>query len=332
MGSAAAGAAFPLAAAIALVGSFLLVSRLERLAARWGLSEAMLGLLVALGADSPEITSAVTASAHGQDAIGAGVVLGSNVFNLAALLGLSALVASHIRLQRRGVLFEGTAGCWVAVVILVVMVARLTAGLGLALVAVVVGPYLLILALPAGALRKCGVPVRAAQWLGGAVAEEERELAGAIRPAPPGRLDGAVAAGSMAVVVGASIVMERAAEALGRHFGLSSLVIGGVVLAAVTSLPNAVGAVYLSSRGRGAAVLSEAMNSNMINTVVGLLLPGVFFGLGATGVDSWLVAGWYAALTVLSLALAFAGRGLSRPAGTVIVAGYATFVLVALTR
>jgi Ca2+/Na+ antiporter len=126
--------------------------------------------------------------------------------------------------------------------------------------------------------------------------------------------------------------MERAAEKLGHHFGLSELVIGGVVLAAVTSLPNAVGAVYLSARGRGAAVLSEAMNSNMINVVVGLLLPAIFFGLGAAGGDGRLVAFWYAALTIVSLTLAFAGKGLSRLAGTIIVASYAVFVLVAISR
>ena len=42
---------------VALGASFLLVSRLERLAARMRLSEAALGLVVALAADSPEITS-----------------------------------------------------------------------------------------------------------------------------------------------------------------------------------------------------------------------------------------------------------------------------------
>ena len=45
------------------------------------------------------------------------------------------------------------------------------------------------------------------------------------------------------------------------------------MLAVVTSLPNAVSAVYLARRGRGAAVLSTALNSNAINVVGGLLIP-----------------------------------------------------------
>jgi cation:H+ antiporter len=328
----AAGIVFPIAAAVALATSVLLVSSLERLASRWGLSEAMLGVVVALAADAPEITSAVTASAHGQGAIGAGVVLGSNVFNLAALLGLGALVASRIRLHRKVVILEGTTGVWVAVVTIVVVVAGRAPGLGLLLVAVVVGPYLLVLASSPEALRKRGMPPAVARWLVQAVAEEEEELTPAIHAAPARRFDSMVTLGSVVMVVLASVVMERSAESLGQHFGLSKLVIGGVILAAVTSLPNAVGAVYLSARGRGTAVLSEAMNSNMINVVVGLLLPAIFLGLGASGSDGRFVAVWYAVLTVLSLAMAFAGRGLTRLAGGAIVASYAAFVLIALTR
>ena len=82
-----------------------------------------------------------------------------------------------------------------------------------------------------------------------------------------------VGVATLVIVVVASAVMERSAETLGKRFDLPSLVVGGIILAAVTSLPNAVGAVYLAARGRGAAVLSEAMNSNMLNVLVGLLLP-----------------------------------------------------------
>ena len=97
--------------AVSLSASWLLVSRLERLGERAGISEAWLGLVAALAADAPEITSAVAALAHGQSSIGAGVVIGSNVFNLAALLGLSAMVAGRIAFHRRVVLLGGVPGC-----------------------------------------------------------------------------------------------------------------------------------------------------------------------------------------------------------------------------
>ena len=109
--------------AVSLSASWLLVSRLEWLGERAGLSEAWLGLVAALAADAPEITSAVTALARGQSSIGAGVVIGSNVFNLAALLGLSAVVAGRIAFHRRVVLLGGVPGVWVAVVCLLTVAA-----------------------------------------------------------------------------------------------------------------------------------------------------------------------------------------------------------------
>jgi cation:H+ antiporter len=114
MSAAAAAAAFLAGAVISLATSWLLVSRLERVGERLGLSEALLGLVAALAADAPEVTAAVTAMAGHQQRLGAGVVIGSNVFNLAALLGLGAVVAGRIRLHRRVVVLGGAVAMWVA--------------------------------------------------------------------------------------------------------------------------------------------------------------------------------------------------------------------------
>ncbi len=328
----AASVAFPVAAAAALGASFLLVTRLERLAGRWHLSEAILGLVVALAADAPEISSAVTASVQGQTAIGVGVVLGSNVFNLAALLGLGAIVAGRIVLHRKVVVLEGVTALWVASVTVIVISTGAGAGVGLALALVVVAPYVIISAIPTSRMKALGLPSRIAAWLGRAVAEEEQELAPAIRPREKGSFDVGIAVASLAFVVGASAVMERSAESLGHQLGLSSLIIGGVVLAAVTSLPNAVGAVFLAARGRGPAVLSEAMNSNMLNVVVGLLVPALFVGFAKTSGGGLVMAAFYGGLTAVSLAMAFAGRGLSRRGGLAIVFGYLVFVTIVVAR
>ncbi len=115
---------------VSLSASWLLVSRLERLGDRAGLSEAWLGLVAALAADAPEITSAVTALARGQSSIGAGVVIGSNVFNLAALLGLSAVVAGRVAFHRRVMLLAGLPGVWVAAVCLLTVTAVVSPAAG----------------------------------------------------------------------------------------------------------------------------------------------------------------------------------------------------------
>ena len=107
MPDAALIASFLAGAVVSLATSWVLVSRLERVGARLGLSEALLGVLAALAADSPEVTAAVTAIVEHQSRIGAGVVIGSNVFNLAALLGLAAMVAGWVGFHRRVVVLAG---------------------------------------------------------------------------------------------------------------------------------------------------------------------------------------------------------------------------------
>ena len=318
--------AFVAGVAVSLAASWLLVSRLERLADRAGFSEALLGLVAALAADAPEITSAVTALARGQASVGAGVVIGSNVFNLAALLGLAAIVAGRIRFHRRVVLLGGVPGIWVAAVCLLVIAGVLPAAGGLVLAAVLLGPGIAVLGTRRARTGRLRLPAAWRRWLAAAVHEEEDELAQAIRPRPGTRRDGLAAVAALAAVVGASTVMELAATALGSRYAVPDIVTGALVLAVVTSLPNAVSAVYLAMRGRGAAVLSTALNSNAINVVAGLLIPASITGLGPASGQDVLVAAWYAGLTVLALALAYRGRGLGRLPGAVIIAGYLAFV------
>ena len=90
-----ASVVFFLGAAFSLGTSWVLVSRLERVGERFGLSEALLGVTAALAADAPEITAAMTALIHHQEAVGAGVVIGSNVFNLAALQAVPVPTAQY---------------------------------------------------------------------------------------------------------------------------------------------------------------------------------------------------------------------------------------------
>jgi cation:H+ antiporter len=313
---------FAVGVVVSLGSSWLLVSRLERLGERAGFSEAWLGLVAALAADAPEITSAVTALVRGQASVGAGVVVGSNVFNLAALLGLSAVVAGRVAFHRRVVLLAGVPGVGVAAVCLLTVAGVVRPWLGLVLAAAVLVPYAAVLGMRRARLEGLWLPGRWRDWLAAAVHEEEAELTEVIRPRPGTWRDGLAAVIALVVVVVASTLMEQAATAVGDHYAVPGIVTGGLVLAVVTSLPNAVSAVYLARRGRGAAVLSTALNSNAINIVGGLLVPASLTGLAPPSGQGVLVAGWYAGLTVLALAFAYRGRGLGRPPGALIMVGY----------
>jgi cation:H+ antiporter len=329
-GTAGSVAAFIAAAAVSLGVSWLLVSRLERIGERLGASEALLGLLAALAANTPEITSSVTALAHHQRDVGAGVIIGSNVFNLAALLGLGAIVAGYVGLHRYVIVLVGSVATWIAVVCLGAITGTLSPLAGLLLCAIVFVPYVMLLATPRERRRSLRLPQGLSARLSVAIEEEELELDEAIRPARGRPVDVVVAVVALALVIAASIVMERTATTLGVRLSIPPIVLGGVVLAAVTSLPNAVAAIYLAAKGRGAAMLSIALNSNSLNVVLGLLVPAVVLGTAAPTGASTLIAAWYVGLTLVALGLANAARGLRRPAGWLIVALYGAFVTVLL--
>ena len=229
---------FAAGVALSLASSWLLVSRLERLGERAGFSEAWLGLVAALAADAPEITSAVTALTRGQASIGAGMVIGSNVFNLAALLGMAAVVAGGIAFHRRVVLLGGLPGIWVAVVCLLTVAAAVAPEAGLALTAAVMVPYAAVLGMRRARLESLRLPAGWVRWLATAIHEEETELAEAIRPRRGTWRDGLAAAGALIAVVGASTTMEVTATALGHRYAVADIVTGGLVLAVVTSLPT----------------------------------------------------------------------------------------------
>ena len=323
---------FALSAIVSLTASVLLVSRLERVGERLGVSEALLGLIAALAADGPEITSAVTAIARGHGTIGVGVALGSNVFNLAALLGLSALIAGRIGLHRRSIVLEGALGVLIALLSLAVVAGVVGPLPGLLLAFVAFLPYVIFSALRPAIRLRVSLPLRWSEWLALALAEEESDLAVAIRPRRGDGRDVAVAAVALITVVAASVAMEEAATSFGAQAGLAPIIVGGLILAAVTSLPNAVAAVYLASRGRGAAMLSTAFNSNALNVIVGLLVPAVILGLGAPSQDTGFVALFYVGLTAWAVALALRGRGLDRGSGSIIIVAYLVFVAVLATR
>jgi Ca2+/H+ antiporter len=223
-------------------------------------------------------------------------------------------------------LLGGFVALWVAACCIVASTGLISAPVSLLFASTVLVSYFIVLGLHRSALRRLPLPRVFTSWLSFAVDEEEDELNSAIRPSRGRPIDAVMAFGALVVVVASSVAMERSASRLGSHFHIADAVVGGVVLAAVTSLPNAVAAVHLATKGRGAAALSTALTSNNLNVVAGLLIPGALIGLASPSFTGNLTAATYLVLTALVLVLAFVHHGLSRRSGWVIMVGYVVFV------
>ena len=166
--------AFLISLAITLRAAERFAERLDRLGTRFGLSEALVGLLTALAADGPEISSALVALSKGARTASVGVLVGSNVFNLAAMIGVSALVAGCVRLPRNSLALEGLVGLLVTIVAAAVLLHALAPIAGAALMLLVLAPYLAVVVAGPRFVARLRLPRRALRPLSGAVAERER--------------------------------------------------------------------------------------------------------------------------------------------------------------
>lgn len=85
--------AFVAGLALTLVAARFLVQGAVGLAADWGMSEAVIGVtVVAVGTSMPELVTSVIAARRGQGDVAFGNVIGSNIFNILGILGVTALV------------------------------------------------------------------------------------------------------------------------------------------------------------------------------------------------------------------------------------------------
>jgi cation:H+ antiporter len=129
------------------------------------------------------------------------------------------------------------------------------------------------------------------------------------------------------VIVLGSFGMVHAGLRLGHAAGLSDVVIGVLVLAVVTSLPNAYTGVRLGLARRGPALVSETMNSNTINLVGGLAIPALFVGVSSGGLAR-LDGVWLLIATAIALLLLRPRRGATRAGGVLLVALWVAFAVV----
>ncbi len=316
-----------------VLGSIWLSRALTSLSGRIPIQPGLMGLITALGADSPEITSAVTALVAGEHEIGLGVVLGSNLFNLAALLGLSGVLAGWIALPRASLVFNGAISLAATGVIALLIYRAIPPAWALGLLMAILAIYILLLSLPADRARRIGLPARLASPLArllGAVHEHASRKAASTRSGQPVSgwwLAFQVTAALLFIVEGSMGIVHTALP-IAEAAGIPRSLVGALILAALTGIPNAYTAAQLAWRKEGAAVVSETLNSNTINLVVGISLPVLFFGMHAEAGIAVLEVWWLLGLTALAVLLPALAGAITRRTGIVIIGLYLAFAAV----
>ena len=331
MTPAAAIPVFLVSIGVMLAASAAFARRLDHIGLRLGLPETVLGLLTALAADAPEISSAISALVQNQHAVAVGVVVGSNAFNIAAMLGLSAVVTGRVRGRHEALELEAFVGLWLIAVTLAVVTGALGATVGAVLVAAVVVPYVLLLAVGPRFARRLRLGAAESRFVRRSFGEghrRERPLDSrheAVRLA-------LVLLAALALIVAGSVGAVRAATDLANSWSVSQALVGVTVLAILTSLPNAWTGVRFGLQQRGSALISETLNSNSINIVVGLAIPAALGVFGAFSGLAIFDLAWLFGMTAAALVLFGKRDGAGRGAGAFLILLYAAFLAVQLAR
>jgi cation:H+ antiporter len=315
--------------ALTLLAARSFARRLDRLGVRFGFPEVLIGLLTAVAADGPEISSALVALIKGAHNVSVGVVVGSNAFNLAAMIGVSGLLAGSVVLARRALALEALIGGAITLIAAALLLGWLSPALSAILAGCVFAPY--VLATVAGIHRSGG------RWLGThpagrairEVTSHSHRMATADPDDPTHHLLALVVL-DVALIIAGSAGMVQAALALGERWHISQAVLGVLILAPLTSVPNAITGVRLGLAGRGAALVGETFDSNTINLAGGVIVPALFTTLVASSTVAKLQLGWLIAMTCACIALLARTGGLRRGGAAALVGAYVGFACLQL--
>lgn len=299
----------PMLSVICLVAGFALlvkgadwfVSGASGLAHRLGVSPLIIGLtIVAFGTSAPELAVSVTAALDGANEIAVGNVIGSNIFNLLVVAGVSAVLcplkADRTLLRRDWPCSTAAAALLAAMLFLGNDITRLES--------------IILLALFAGMLvwqiRGTTAPAETG-------AEEHR----------PGWLLAVAIVGGIACIVLGGQFSVNGATALARAFGWSESLIGLTIVAIGTSLPELVTSIVAARRGENEIAMGNVIGSNLFNILCILGISAFLHPIAvapAAVIDALL-------LTVVSLVFWLVSRRgvLSRPAGITMVLLYVLY-------
>ena len=234
--------------AILVFGADLLVRGASRLAAAAGIPALVIGLtVVAFGTSAPELAVSLDSALSGSPDIALGNVVGSNIFNILLILGLSALAAPlavSAQLVRLDVpiMIAGSVLLWVLA--LDNHLGRLEG----AVLASIIGLYIAFQI-------RTGRGSSATPVDGLTATHEATRIARNLAWIGAGLL--LLVAGSRGLVIGATGVA--------RSLGVSELLIGLTIIAAGTSLPELATSVLASLRGERDIAVGNVIGSNIFN-------------------------------------------------------------------
>lgn len=238
-----------------IVGADKFVSGASSLAKKLGIPSLIIGLtIVSFGTSSPELTVGITAALKGSSDISVGNVVGSNIFNLLMVLGVSSIV-TPILVEKEVIKRDLTATIIGTIMVMAYVlfdgnISRIDALLLLSVFAFVFSMQI------KSALKS----------------KNNSEIDEVETTNSPIKIALLIILGLATVILGAQLAVYGATE-IARLFGLSEVLIGLTVVAVGTSLPEFVTSVMATKKGETNIAIGNVVGANLFN---------IFLNLGLT--------------------------------------------------
>lgn len=297
-----------------VVGADKFVAGASAAARKLGVPALIVGLtVVAFGTSAPELAVSVTAAMSGANEIAVGNVVGSNIFNLLVVAGLSAvlcpLALDRDILRRDWPLSMAAAAILTAMVAWNGDISRLE---GLVLLALFAG--LMVLQLRPALQNRAALLAQ----------KDENEV-----QMKPSLIAVNIVIGLAAIILGGQLAVNGA-TGIARMFGLSETLIGLTIVAIGTSLPELVTSLVAARRGQNDIAMGNVIGSNLFNI---LLILGVSALISPISVLPTAVIDGAILLVVSLLFYLPARKGtLSRPVGAVMALTYVAYTAYLICR
>jgi cation:H+ antiporter len=311
-----------------VVGAEMLVRGASRLAVMIGISPLVVGLtVVAFGTSAPEFAVSIKAAISGQADLTVGNVVGSNIFNILFILGLSAIVAPLI-VASQLIRFDVPLVIGVSVLVLLMaidgMFSRLDGGL-----------------LFAGLLTYTGGLIYYSRRKGkDAVSAEVAALVGDIDQKSPfvrGILNLALVVIGLLMLGQGSSWLVDSAVVFAQYLEISEVVIGLTVISIGTSLPEVVTSVIASLRNERDIAVGNIIGSNLFNLlgVLGLAAAVSPLGVAVSPQVMWFDLPVMVAVAIAAMPIFITGGTIFRIEGAMLLAyyvAYTTYVVMFATK
>ena len=292
-------------------GADYFVDGSSKIAIKMHVPEIVVGLtIVAMGTSAPEAAISITAALNDNAGISIGNVIGSNIMNIALILGLSAVIAK-LPIKKNTLKKE---------IPFVIVITAVLCAMGAFFKEINrVGALVLIVLFICFLLYLF--------WLSKHGEDSVEEVEELTEKDTYLRLILITIGGMAAIVIGSDITVDEA-TAIAKIFGLSDRIIGLTIIAFGTSLPELVTSVTAARKGKTDIAIGNIVGSNIFNILFVLGISGLVSPSAIPFNSAFLFDGMIAIIVALMLfILSYKNKALTKVGGIIFLVSYFTYLV-----